>query len=61
LSEQIWIEDRGTVIESNEIMTGPRVGVGYAGEDALLPWRFGIRDNKFISKAKENAYLDKNK
>src|SRR3546814_7769202 len=49
LSEQIWIEDRGTVIESNEIMTGSRVGVGYAGEEEMLPWRFGIRDNTLIS------------
>src|SRR5690606_26528238 len=42
-SAEIWIEERGTVIEPNAIKAGPRVGVGYAGEDALLPWRFSIR------------------
>lgn len=39
-SETIWIEDRGIAIPSQEIITGPRVGIDYAGEDALLPWRF---------------------
>ncbi len=36
----IWIEDRGVVVKDAEIICGPRVGVDYAGEDALLPWRF---------------------
>lgn len=36
----IWIEDRGLTIKPNDIITGPRIGVDYAGEDALLPWRF---------------------
>ena len=52
LSDSIWIEERGTVIESKDIVAGPRVGVAYAGEHALLPWRFSIRNNKFVSKAK---------
>lgn len=52
LSDSIWIEERGTVIESKDIKTGPRVGVAYAGEHALRPWRFSIRENKFVSKAK---------
>lgn len=34
----IWIEDRG--IKPRNIIVGPRVGIDYAGEDALLPWRF---------------------
>lgn len=34
----IWIEDRG--IKPRNIVVGPRVGIDYAGEDALLPWRF---------------------
>ncbi|MBK7174282.1 MAG: DNA-3-methyladenine glycosylase [Bacteroidales bacterium] len=36
----IWIEDRGFKVEEKLIITGPRVGVDYAGEDALLPYRF---------------------
>lgn len=37
----IWLEDRGMVIENIEAT--PRIGVDYAGEDALLPWRFVAR------------------
>lgn len=51
-SDSVWLEEKGIVIENKEIITGPRVGVGYAGADALLPWRFRIRDNPFVSKAK---------
>jgi DNA-3-methyladenine glycosylase len=36
----IWLEDRGVVIPSKKIKTSPRIGVDYAGEDALKPWRF---------------------
>lgn len=38
----IWIEDRGIKINSKEIIASPRVGVDYAGTDALLPWRFRL-------------------
>lgn len=34
------IEDRGIVVPPAAIITGPRIGVDYAGEDALLPYRF---------------------
>jgi DNA-3-methyladenine glycosylase len=34
------IEDAGIMIPAQSIITGPRVGVDYAGEDALLPYRF---------------------
>ncbi len=36
----IYIEDRGIVVPEKQIITGPRIGVDYAGEDALLPYRF---------------------
>jgi DNA-3-methyladenine glycosylase len=36
----IWIEDHQISVPADEIAAGPRVGVGYAEEDALLPWRF---------------------
>jgi DNA-3-methyladenine glycosylase len=39
---QIWLEDHGLSISDKYISTGPRIGVDYAGEDALLPWRFFI-------------------
>ena len=39
-SNTLWVEDRGILVPDSEITCGPRVGVDYAGEDALLPWRF---------------------
>ena len=39
---KIWLEDRGLKINSEEILTGKRIGVDYAGEDSLLPYRFWI-------------------
>jgi DNA-3-methyladenine glycosylase len=40
----IWIEDKGIEINPDLIKSGPRVGVDYAGADALLPYRFMISD-----------------
>jgi DNA-3-methyladenine glycosylase len=42
LENVIWIEDHGIKIKRNDIVTGPRVGLGYAGQDAFLPYRFRI-------------------
>ena len=36
----IWIEDRGIEVSGDQVRTGPRVGVDYAGDDASLPYRF---------------------
>lgn len=48
--EEIWIEDHGIRYTADQIAAVPRVGVAYAQEDALLPWRFFIKDNKYVSK-----------
>lgn len=40
LGRKIWIEDRGIKIPSRNITKSPRIGVNYAGADALLPYRF---------------------
>ncbi len=48
----IWIEDHKPTVPEQNIITSPRVGVDYAEEDALLPWRFRIKDNPFTSPAK---------
>lgn len=40
--EEIWLEDRGVTIPREKIKALPRVGVDYAEEDALKPWRFLI-------------------
>ncbi len=42
LADKIWIEDRNIKIKPSEIKITPRIGVDYAGEDALLPYRFLI-------------------
>lgn len=39
---KIWLEDRNIKIIKKEIICGPRIGVDYAGEDALLPYRFSL-------------------
>ncbi len=49
-SDTLWIEDRGLVIPGENIAAVPRVGVAYAGEDALLPYRFYIKGNIYVSK-----------
>lgn len=40
---EVWIEDRHIDIDPKEIIASPRVGIDYAGADALLPWRFRIQ------------------
>ncbi len=43
LSEEgIWLEDTGSDIPPETIIIGPRIGVDYAGVDALRPYRFRI-------------------
>ncbi|WP_129714158.1 DNA-3-methyladenine glycosylase [Pedobacter sp. SYP-B3415] len=48
--EEIWIEDHGIRHAPEDIVAGPRIGVDYAGEDALLPWRFYVRGNPYVSR-----------
>lgn len=40
----IWIEDRGIITAEDNIVSSKRIGVDYAGEDALREWRFTIRE-----------------
>ncbi|MDB5003840.1 MAG: DNA-3-methyladenine glycosylase [Mucilaginibacter sp.] len=49
-SDTLWIEDRGMVIPDENIAAVPRVGVAYAKEDSLLPYRFYIKGNIYVSK-----------
>ena len=46
----IWLEDRKVNITGKDIIETPRVGVGYAAEHALLPYRFKIKGNKWVSR-----------
>ena len=36
----IWLQDEGISVLDADVKTGPRIGVDYAAEDALLPYRF---------------------
>ncbi len=45
----IWIEDRGVVIKKDNIVASPRIGIDYAQEYILKPWRFTIKDNPWTS------------
>lgn len=40
MNSPLQLFDTGTIIPTSLILSGPRVGVQYAGADALLPWRF---------------------
>lgn len=48
----VWLEDKGQFISPENVAAGPRIGIDYAGEDALLPWRFWLKGNKWVSKKK---------
>ena len=50
LDNQIYItEDKNFIVESEMIGSSKRIGVNYAGEDALLPYRFYLKGNKYVS------------
>ena len=48
-SDQIWIEE-GRSISDADVAEATRIGIDYAGEDALLPWRYYLKDNPFVSR-----------
>ena len=40
IGDKIWLEDNGIVVNKKDIIATSRIGVDYAAEDALLPYRF---------------------
>jgi len=48
-SKRIWLED-GEKIKPSQIVASKRIGIDYAQEWAKKPWRFYIKNNKFVSK-----------
>ena len=48
--DEVWVEDSGHKFSNQKIEPGPRIGIDYAGEDALLPWRFTLKGNDGLSK-----------
>src|SRR4051812_504636 len=49
LQNEIYIAGDGTMIAPSAMGIGPRIGVGYAAEDALLPYRFYVKGNPYVS------------
>ena len=45
-----WLEETGVKLRPDEIASGPRIGVAYAAEDALKPWRFWVAGNEYVSR-----------
>jgi len=48
-SENFFIADDGFKLSKKDIVATPRIGVDYAAEDALLPYRFFIKGNLYVS------------
>ena len=49
-SECLWIEEHKQITDQ-EISSSPRIGVDYAEEDALLPWRFFLNGSEWVSRS----------
>lgn len=49
LGEKVWIET-GAVVTPDEIQVGKRIGIDYAEEYAEKPWRFWLKNNRFVSR-----------
>jgi DNA-3-methyladenine glycosylase len=49
LQGPIRVEDHGIEVAEKAVITGPRIGVDYAGADALLPYRFRIAPSHLAS------------
>jgi len=54
----IWIEERGIKITKSDIQITKRIGIEYADSDALLPYRFLLKQGMDI---KKNALIKKPK
>jgi len=48
-SDQLYIVSDGCSYKENEIAVTARIGVDYAAEDVLLPYRFIVKGNKYVS------------
>lgn len=46
LSENFYVRDDG--YRFDEVLCSPRIGIDYAGEAALYPWRFHVKERKGV-------------
>ena len=48
-SDEFYLATDGFVPEVKDIIATPRIGVDYAGEDALLPYRYYLKNSPYVS------------
>ena len=48
-AQTLWLEAADAPVPEAAVIAGPRVGIGYAGADAALPWRLALRDDPWVS------------
>jgi DNA-3-methyladenine glycosylase len=48
-SDKIYVADDGFKYKESDIAITTRIGVDYAAEDALLPYRFIVKGNRYVS------------
>lgn len=48
-SRELFIADDGFAFPAKQVQASARIGVDYAGNDALLPYRFYVQGNPFVS------------
>jgi DNA-3-methyladenine glycosylase len=51
LDEELYLVDDGFKLKPEEVGISARIGVESAGADALLPYRFYVRGNKYVSRS----------
>jgi DNA-3-methyladenine glycosylase len=51
-TDWLWVAAGPSVISPEAVIRSPRVGIPYANEDRLLPYRFRIESNRWTSPAK---------
>ncbi|QCK15495.1 DNA-3-methyladenine glycosylase [Mangrovivirga cuniculi] len=56
VSDELFLTNKPELTDE-EIMVSKRIGVDYAGEDALNPWRFYIKGSKYVSKKLKEDFL----
>lgn len=47
---KVWIEGISSQVFHNQIVASKRIGIDYAGLDALLPWRFSLAGSPWVSR-----------
>lgn len=52
-NDNLYIASDNYMYPDEQILATPRIGVDYAGEDALLPYRFIVKGNPFVSATKK--------